>query len=79
MNQGLYLGVKSCLEKTPFSKQIARNFWTEDGSGAEKIQSTVEGSRNAGKNGRQKGAHGRQCVTIHLRGGVGMDEEVFCK
>ncbi|KRY64987.1 hypothetical protein T4A_1515 [Trichinella pseudospiralis] len=31
-------GVKSCLEKTPFSKQIARNFWTEDGSGAEKIR-----------------------------------------
>ncbi|KRY99939.1 hypothetical protein T4B_637 [Trichinella pseudospiralis] len=34
MNQGLYLGVKSGHKKTPFSEQIAKNFWTEDGSGA---------------------------------------------
>ncbi|KRY62500.1 hypothetical protein T4A_1882 [Trichinella pseudospiralis] len=31
-------GVKSCLEKKPFSKQIARNFWTEDSCVAEKIR-----------------------------------------
>ncbi|KRX86376.1 hypothetical protein T4E_3596 [Trichinella pseudospiralis] len=31
-------------------------------------ESTVEGSRNAGKNGRQKGALGRQCVRIRLGG-----------